>query len=212
MTILLAEDHQLVRQGMRTLLEKDPRLHICGEASNGLEAVEMVQSLRPDILLLDLTLPRLHGLEVLNQLRDGKRTRTIVVSMHADAASVLESFRLGACGYLLKESPASELIEALKLVHDGGHYVTPSLREMVKAAAFQIARGATNPDSLQLSRRERLVLQFAAEGNPNSAVARLMGISVRTVEKHRSNLMSKLGLRSEADLVLFAIRKQVITA
>jgi DNA-binding NarL/FixJ family response regulator len=207
-TIVLAEDHKLVREGLSLLLARDPTLEIVGEANDGEQAVKLVEKLKPGLLLLDLMLPRLHGLDVLRKVRKFRTTKVVVVSMHADEPHVSEAFRNGADGYVLKDSGATELLKAIRSVLSDHRYLSPSLpsgsRSPRKASATESDVSGT------LSARERLVLQLGAEGHTSAQIGKQLFISRRTVESHRSNLMKKLSLRSQTDLVRFAIRKRLI--
>lgn len=209
-TIAIAEDHQIVREGVRALLEKEPDFRIVAEAKDGTEAIEKVLQTKPNILLLDLTLPRLHGLNVLSQLRDRRQLKVVVLSMHRDNASVLEALRLGAQGYVLKDSPPSELVGAIRSVVRNELFVSQALREVVHRAAVGVLRGGTAKPTGELTRREHMVLQLAAEGLKNDAIATSLGISVRTAEKHRANVMRKLQLHSQGELLRYAIRHDLI--
>ena len=208
--LAIAEDHQMVRQGLRSLLEKEQDFEIVAEAQDGNEAIDMVSRTSPDMLLLDLTLPRLHGLNVLVQLRGRKQLKVVVLSMHRDDASVLEAIRLGARGYVLKDSPATELVLAIRSVMRGEIFVSPPLAGLVQRAALDGVIGKNAKSNGELTRRERMVLQLAAEGKRNEMIARDLGISIRTAEKHRANLMKKLQLRSQSDLLRYAIRHDLV--
>jgi two-component system, NarL family, response regulator NreC len=212
-TLVLAEDHHIVRQGLKALLAAEKHFKVLSEAGDGLEALELVSRHKPNVLVLDLMLPRLHGLEVIRRVRaEHASTRVIVLSMHSDEPYVVEALRSGALGYVLKDCTASNLIDAVHSVAAGKRYLSPALAERAIDALFQ-DRGAVGLDLHDtLTERERLVLQLAASGLSNPEVAGKLFISARTAETHRANLMRKLGLRSQTDLVRYAIRKNIITA
>ena len=212
-TIILAEDHHVVRQGFKALLEAQSDFRLIGEAADGLTAVELVEKHHPNILVLDLMIPRLHGLEVIRRVhKSAPHTRVIVLSMHPDEPYVMEALRNGASGYVLKDSTAAELVQAVRTVMAGRRHLSPALEE--RALTGYVERpGQSDLDVYEtLTNRERLVLQLAAEGKTSSEIGKELFISPRTVETHRANLMRKLSLRSQTDLVRFAIRKGIIPA
>ena len=210
-TAIIADDHEIVRRGLRSLLESH-NCKLVAEAADGLAAAQAVEKLKPNLLFLDLNMPRLHGLEVLKQARTSSPgTRVIVLSMHNDEPYVIEALRAGAAAYLLKGSESEEIAQALKEVMAGRRYLSAPLSEWaINALATKVAE-ASDPLGT-LSPREREVLQLATEGYGNPEIAGKLFISPRTAETHRTNLMRKLGLQSQTDLVRFAIRKGLLTA
>lgn len=211
-TILLAEDHHIVRQGLKSMLSAEKGFRLLGEAGDGLTAMELVAKHTPDVLVLDLMIPRLHGLEVVRRVRkEHPSTRILVLSMNSEDPYVVEALRSGATGYVLKDCATSNLPKAIRSVAAGKRYLSPALAERAIDALFQ-NRGEAGLDPYDtLTERERVVLQMAAEGMGNPEVAEKLFISPRTAESHRANLMRKLGLRSQTDLVRYAIRKKIIT-
>jgi len=210
-TIVLADDHHVVRQGLRALLEGESEFSVVGEASEGLEVIKLVERLKPTILLLDLMMPGLNGLEVTRQVRQRwPETRVLILSMHANEAYVLEALRSGAAGYVLKDASAADLIQAVHEVAAGRRYLSPPLSERAIEAYVQRAEVASADDYETLSTREREVLQLAAEGRTNAEIAARLFISPRTVETHRANLMRKLGLHNQTELVRYAIQRGII--
>jgi two-component system response regulator NreC len=212
-TIALAEDHHVVRQGFKLVLAAQTDFKLVGEAADGLEAVQLVGKAKPDVLLLDLMIPRLHGLEVTRQVRkENPNTRVIILSMHADEPYVMEALRNGASGYVLKDCTSADLVEAVRTVAAGRRYLSPSLAERALTGYVEHP-GESELDVYEtLTNRERLVLQLAAEGKTSGEIATALFISPRTAETHRANLMRKLNLRSQTDLVRFAIRRGIIAA
>lgn len=212
-TIVLAEDHQMVRQGFRLLLAAQKDMQVVGEAGDGLEAARLVEELQPNILVLDLMIPRLHGLDLLRRIRkDSPKTKGIVLSMHDDEPYIMEALRSGAKGYVLKGGSAAELVTAIRTVLAGRRHLPADLADKVLAAELE-NRDTANLDAFDtLTKRERVILQLAAEGHTSPEVAGKLFISPRTAEKHRANLMRKLSLRSQTDLVRFAIRRGLLTA
>lgn len=207
-TILLADDHILVRQGLRSLLEAQTQFKVVGEASDGLQTVQLVEKLKPDVTIVDLMMPGLNGLEVTRQIAG--QTRVLVVSMHANEAYVLEALWNGAYGYILKDSPAEELIQAVNHILEGRRFLSAPLSER----AIEVYTKRTQETSFDpydtLTTREREVCQLLAEGLSNQEISSRLNISPRTVEIHKSNVMHKLNLTSQTDLVRFAIRKGIL--
>lgn len=209
-TILLADDHHVVREGLRALLEAEPDFEVVGEAADGLEAVQMTVRLKPAVVLLDLMMPGLNGLEVTRQVsRQSPQTRILILSMHGNEAYVLEALRNGANGYLLKESRKSEMVQAVREVAAGRRYLSTPLSQRAIDTYLETREASLDPYET-LTTREREVLQLAAEGNTNAEIADRLSISPRTVEVHRANLMRKLVLSSQADMVLYAAWKGII--
>jgi two-component system response regulator NreC len=208
---VLADDHHLVRQGLRALLETEPTLRVVGEAGDGLEAVRLVADLQPHVMILDLMMPGLGGLGAIREVtRRAPGTRVVILSMHANEAYVLDALRSGAAGYVLKEASAAELVEAVREVAAGRPYLSRSLSRRAIEAYADKARAAPADAYEALTPREREVLQLTAEGHTSAAVAARLGLSPRTVETHRANLMRKLGLHGQADLIRFAIQRGLL--
>ena len=209
-TAIIADDHEIVRHGLRNILEQDGTCRIIAEASDGLTASQLVDKHKPSVLILDLNMPRLHGLEVLRQVRTSSpHTKVIVLSMHNDEPYVIEALRAGAMAYLLKGSESQDISRALKEVLANRRYLSATLSEWAINALM--TKPADDSDPLHnLTQRERMVLQLAAEGLSNTEVAEKLFISPRTAETHRTNLLRKLGLQTQTDLVRFAIRKGLI--
>ena len=212
-TIALAEDHHLVRQGFKLVLSAEPDFKLIGEAADGLEAMRLVEEKKPNILLLDLMIPRLHGLEVTRQVhKENPDTRVIILSMHADEPYVMEALRNGASGYVLKDCTAADLVQAVRTVVAGRRYLSPVLAERALTGYVEHPGESALDLYETLTNRERLVLQLAAEGKTSGEIGTALFISPRTAETHRAHLMRKLSLRSQTDLVRFAIRRGIIAA
>lgn len=209
-TAIIADDHEIVRRGLRGILESEGSCKVVAEASDGLAAAQLVEKHKPNVLVLDLNMPRLHGIEVLRQTRQSSpNTRVIVLSMHNDEPYVIESLRAGAMAYILKGSESQEILQALKDVLAGRRFLSATLSEWAINAL--VSKPPDETDPLQtLTQRERMVVQLAAEGHSNAEVAEKLFISPRTAETHRTNLLRKLGLQTQTDLVRFAIRKGLI--
>jgi DNA-binding NarL/FixJ family response regulator len=210
-TIVLADDHHVVRQGLRALLEAQPDFQLVGEAGDGLEAVQLTERLKPDVLVIDLMMPSLNGLEATRQVRQrSPHTRVVILSMHANEAYVLEALRNGAAGYVLKDSSAADLVHAVREVVAGRRYLSSPLSERAIEAYIRKATDVTLDPYEMLTNREREVLYLAAEGRTNTEIADQLSISPRTAETHRANLMHKLGLRTHTDLIRYALRRGIL--
>jgi two-component system response regulator NreC len=211
-SILLADDHTILRQGLSALLAAEPDFIILGEASNGLETLQKVQTLDPDVLVLDLALPDINGLEITRQVRHSNpRTCIVILSMHAKEAYVLEALNSGASAYVLKGSDAHELIQAIHQARQGVRYLSPPLSEQSLEAYIQLRRGQDFDPYETLTNRERQILHLAAGGCSNNEIARRLTISSRTVEVHRAKVMAKLDLHNQSELVRFAIQRGIFS-
>jgi DNA-binding NarL/FixJ family response regulator len=205
--ILLADDHAVVRQGFKMILAAQPDMEIVGEAANGREAVELAEQLRPDVVVMDVSMPELNGIEATRRLASLiPRARVVALSMHKDSVYVREILRAGARGYLLKDSGAADLVAAIRAVASGESYLSPAVSN---AVLDDYRRHATNPIDL-LTSREREVLQMLAEGKTNKEIAGVLNLSVYTVDAHRGRIMEKLNLHSIGELVRFAVRNGLI--
>ena len=210
-TIMLVDDHEVVRQGLRVLLDAEPDLSVVAEATDGIAAVETAVQVKPDIVVMDVMLPGLNGIEATRQI--AKRvpgSRVVVLSMYTDESYVLRALKNGAYGYVLKSASVGDLIRAIREALAGRRYLSPPLSDGA-IRAYQERASAQSDDALdELTDRERQVLQLAAEGRTNRDIAQRLGISFRTVESHRTNLGRKLGLRTYTELVQFAVRRGLI--
>jgi two-component system response regulator NreC len=210
-SIVLADDHPVVRQGLRRFLDEEADFAVVGEAQDGLETVRVVERLHPDALVLDLMMPGLNGLDVLSVVRQrSPRTRVVVFSMYANEDFVLQALKNGAVGYVLKGCDPANVVEAVRKAANGGHYLSPSLSERAFEAYHEKAGSAAPDPHDLLTPREREVLQLAAEGNSGPEIATRLSISPRTVEMHRGNAMRKLQLKTQADLIRYALRRGMI--
>lgn len=208
---MLAEDHQVVRQGLRALLDAEDDFSVIGEAENGLQVVDLVRRLNPDVLVLDWMLPGLQGLEVTQQVaKAAPRTAVLVLSMHADANYVVQALHAGASGYVLKDASVAEVIAGIRECIQGRRYLSESLPvEMIEDGLQRLQTNKLDPFRL-LTPREREVLQLVAEGATNQEVADRLSIGRRTVETHRANLMRKLDIENQTDLIRFAMKRGMI--
>ena len=213
-TVLLAEDHAIVREGLRTLLELEQDISVVGEAENGRQAVELAERLRPDVVVMDIAMPLLNGMEATRQiLRDQPETRIIILSAHGDEAYVERVISLGACGYLVKQITARILPEAIRKAHRGETCFSPAAGgNLVQNLQGGLDPGGPNPilGAASLTSREMEVLQLVAEGAANKQIAAELHISIKTVEKHRQSLMNKLDIHDTAGLTRFAISAGII--
>jgi DNA-binding NarL/FixJ family response regulator len=210
--IVLADDHHVVRQALRTLLETEPDFTVVGETSDGLKVADLVEQIGPDVLVVDLMMPGLGGIEATRQVvKRTPKTRVIVLSMHMNEAHVLESLRGGASGYVRKGATAADLIRAIRDVAQGHLYLSPPFSDKAIEAYRRRAAEAEIDPYDTLTRREREVLHLAAEGLGNTAVAERLGISARTAESHRASVMRKLGLSRPADVLRYALRRGILS-
>ncbi|HEX6838878.1 MAG TPA: response regulator transcription factor [Polyangia bacterium] len=209
--ILLADDHQVIIDGLKALLSGEPDMEVVGQATDGLQVLPKVLELKPDVLVLDLMMPGLGGLEVARQMKErAPSTKVIVLSMHANDAYVVEALRNGASGYVLKQAEARALVDAIRAVSAGGRFLSPPLSEEKLERWEMDAKAAPFDPYDTLSTREREVLQLAAEGLTSAAIGERLAIGKRTVETHRANLQRKLGVKTQADLVRFAVKKGLV--
>ncbi len=208
MNVFIAEDHTMVRAGIRALLDASPELKVVGEASNGREAVEKITELKPQLVLMDVAMAELNGIDAARQIHTNfPETRIIMLSMHEDKQYVFEALKAGATGYVLKSAAFQDLIVAIETVMSNKNYISPSLSDTVMNDYVRRAQGEEKNTALgRLSGREREVLQLIAEGKSSAEVGVLLHISVRTVDTHRHNIMTKLEIHSIAGLTKFAIR------
>jgi two-component system response regulator NreC len=210
--VVLADDHHVVRHGLRTLLEAAGDFAIVGEAADGLEVMPLVERLAPQVLILDLMMPGLNGLEVARQVhRQSPQVKILILSMHTSEPHVLEALRNGAAGYALKDATPDELLRAVREVAAGRRYLSGPLSERAIAAYAERAQVSALDPYDTLTPREREVLQLSAEGHTLAEIAARLGISPRTAETHRTNLMHKLALRTQADLIRYAVRRGLLT-
>jgi DNA-binding NarL/FixJ family response regulator len=213
-TVLLADDHAIVREGLRALLEHEPDIEIVGEAETGRQAVQRTQRLLPAVVVMDIAMPLLNGLEATRQiLKAAPATRVLILSAHRDDEYVDEAIRIGAAGYLIKQTSAHILPEAIREAHKGKAFFDPSIAGRLADRQKSMPRGALGrrkAGHVELTTREVEVLQLIAEGKANKQTADELGISIKTVEKHRQNLMSKLDIHDTAGLTRYAIASGVI--
>jgi two-component system, NarL family, response regulator NreC len=210
--VLLADDHGIVRRGLRSLLESQPGIDVIGEAADGLEALRLCTESSPDILILDIAMPKMNGIEVASRVHKFENApRVIILSMHTDESYIIRALAAGARGYLLKEATDEDLVPALRSVIAGKRFFSPAVTAvLMEDYVRQLqARGLTDSYHL-LTDRERQVLQLLAEGRSNKDVATVLDVGVSTVETHRANLMQKLNLHNTAEIVLYAVRKGII--
>ncbi|MEO7650904.1 MAG: response regulator transcription factor [Bryobacteraceae bacterium] len=212
MRILLADDHNVLRQGLRRILEEQPEVEVVGEARDGREAVALAASVQPDVVVMDISMPLLNGLEATRQiLLKNPRLNVLILSMYSDETYVVQVLRAGARGYLLKDSAEEELIDAVRAVAKGQTFFSPKIKEMLLGDSMQRLREEGVSDTYELlTPREREVLQLIAEGKSNKEAAAALFVSPTTIETHRARIMEKLDLHSTADIVLYSVRKGIV--
>lgn len=215
LTILLADDHTIVRQGLRTILDAESDLAVVGEVGDGRAAVREVGALRPDVVVMDVAMPGLNGIEATRQITSlPSPPRVIILSMYADIEHVLHALHVGASGYVRKQDANTELVAAVRSGQPGHPFLTPSVDQDLLAEHMRRAEaqaGREREDYQPLTPREREVLQLVAEGNPNKRIASVLGIAIRTVEAHRASTMRKLNITDHAGLVRYAVRKKIVS-
>ncbi len=211
--VLIADDHALIRSGLRALLEREGEFEVVAEAADGFEAIELASQHKPDLFLLDVGMPRLNGIDAAQRIAEKfPNARIVMVSMHSDEGYVLRALKAGARGYLLKASPEADVLAAVRAVAAGNAYFSPSISKLLVEEYVAEARRRGVEDSYDLlSLREKEVLQMLASGKSNRETADLLHISVATIETHRSNIFEKLHLHSLAELILYAVRKGLIS-
>jgi DNA-binding NarL/FixJ family response regulator len=208
--IVLADDHILFRQGMEKIIDEMPEIQVVGAANDGLEAIDLVKKLLPDLAILDISIPKLSGIEACREIRHlFPNVKILVLTMHKDREYLYQALSAGAHGYLLKEDSDEELFAAIGTIRKGAIYVTKALAGVVSTDISALFRGGERKLSRSLTGREREVLKFISEGKSNSEVAEILRISIRTVETHRANIMNKLDLKNTAELVRYAIQNSL---
>ena len=209
--ILMADDHTILREGIRSLLEDQPDMQVVGEAEDGRAVVQLAGELQPDVVLMDIAMPRLNGLEATRQIkRDHPRIALLILTMHDNEEYVRQVLAAGASGYVLKRAAASELVAAIRAVHRGEAVLSPAVTRLVLEDYLRRDGSAGAPASGELTPREREVLQLIAEGYTSKEIAEMLSLSVKTVQAHRTSLMQKLDLHDRGDLIKYAIQKKII--
>jgi DNA-binding NarL/FixJ family response regulator len=211
--IVIAEDHTILREGLKALLSSHPDLKVVGEAEDGIEAIRCVQNHSPDMILLDLSMPRMTGLDAIKEIkRVNAETKIIVLTVHKTEEYILATLQAGADGYVLKDAHSTELLMAIRHVLDGHRYLSPSISGTIIDGLLQGKKASAIRSAWDtLTQREREILKLVAEGHKNKEIADLLCISLKTVEKHRANLMEKLDLHNVASLTALAAEKGLIT-
>ena len=211
--VLLADDHKLIRAGLVLVVQQQPDLNVIGEADDGRQAVQLVESLKPDVVVMDIGMPNLNGIEAARQITASRPdTAVVILSMHADEGYVLRALKAGARAYLLKDSATTDLVQAIRAVVEGKSFFSPAVSKVLLQDYMRKLRRTGAEDSYDLlSPREREVLQLVAEGKSNKEVANLLNLSTYTVETHRAKIMQKLNLKGVPELILYAVRKGIIS-
>jgi len=210
--IVLADDHTVMRNGLRLLLERQPNLQVVGEASDGRQAVTLIENANPDVVIMDIAMPNLNGIEATRQIvTQNPRTAVAILSMHSDESYVIRALKAGARAYLLKDSAEADLLAAVRALTEGKSFFSPAISKiLVEDYMRQLqSRGAEDTYEL-LTNREREILQLLAEGRTNKEVANMLNLSLYTVETHRTHILQKLNLHSVPELILYAVRKGII--
>jgi DNA-binding NarL/FixJ family response regulator len=211
--VLLADDHIIMRKGLRLLLERQENITVVGEASDGRECVELAQAEKPDVVVMDIAMPNLNGIEAARQIvAQNPAIAVAVLSMHSDESYVIRALKAGARAYLLKDSAESDLIGAIRALSDGKSFFSPAISKLlVEDYMLQIERKGVDDSYELLTTREREILQLLAEGKSNKEVANMLNLSLYTVETHRTHILQKLNLHTVPELILYAVRKGIIS-
>jgi two-component system response regulator NreC len=212
--LLLADDHNVMRRGLRLLLESQPGFVVIGEAADGRQAVEQALALKPDVVVLDIAMPNMSGTDAAQRIRDAlPATAIVILSMHSDESYVLRALKAGAKAYLLKDSAEGDLVDAIRAVSEGKAFFSPEISRVMAEDYVREMRTRGAQDSYELlTAREREILHLITEGKPNKEIAVLLGLSLYTVETHRRNLQEKLKLHSVAELILYSVRKGLVSS
>jgi two-component system, NarL family, response regulator DegU len=212
--IVLADDHVLVRNGIKAMLESDKEINVVGEANNGAEALEVVKELKPDILVLDIRMPEMTGLEAAAKLKDyASQTKAVILSMHDSEEYVLQALAAGAFGYMLKDTDKNEFIKALKQVYKGNKYFSGSVSNVLANQFLNrktVTSTAESQDRYNLTKKEKQILQMVIDGKQNKQISESLDITVRTIETHRFNIMKKLGVNNAVDMVNKTIKENLV--
>ncbi|HEX8982154.1 MAG TPA: response regulator transcription factor [Ktedonobacterales bacterium] len=210
--VLLADDHTILRAGLRMMLDAQPDIEVIGEASDGRQALAEAQRLQPHVVLMDITMPEMNGIEATRQIKRAlDSTRVLILTMHENEEYLFQVLRAGASGYILKEAAGTELISAIRIVFSGRFYMSPSAQSMMVGDYLQRVRSGEERDSYSaLTEREREILKLVAEGHTNNQIAERLFISPKTVDTHRTHIMDKLNLHSRAELVKYAMRRGLL--
>jgi two-component system, NarL family, response regulator NreC len=211
--ILLADDHNILRDGMRLLLERQPGFEVVGEASDGREIVDLAREQRPDVIVMDIAMPNMNGIEATRRIVENHpETGVVILSMHYDESYVLRSLKAGAKAYLLKDALKAELISAIRAVSEGRSFFSPKISRVLQEDYIEALGRKDADDSYELlTSREREVLQLVAEGKTNKEIAGILNVSMYTVDTHRTHILQKLNLHSVPELILYAVRKGIIS-